>query len=215
MHSSRYPVALAMLSLLLAAPFSAAQTQADDYRFALTPYGGYRFGGEFQQVDTDATAELDDSPSFGLILSGRDSNNTNWEVLFSRQSTDVDTTDVPGVGPSTDLDMTFLQLGGTYEFDGDVARPFIAATFGGARFEPNADGLDDDTFWAFTFGTGLHFRPNERLGFRLEARAWGTVLDSDSKILCVSGPAVSNCSFAIKGDVLWQVETFAGVTFRF
>lgn len=215
MHRSRYAVALVALTLLLALPRSDAAAQADEYRFALTPYGGYRFGGEFHQVDTDAVAELDDSASFGLILSGRDSNNTNWEVLYSRQSTDVDTTDVPGVGPSTGLDISFLQLGGTYEFEGDVARPYIAATFGGARFEPDADGLDDDTFWAFSIGTGLHFRPNERVGFRLEARAWGTVLDSDSKMLCVSGPAAAGCSFAIEGDVLWQLETFAGVTFRF
>jgi len=214
MFTTRYPVAMLMLSLAAALPWSDAQAQADEYRFALTPYGGYRFGGEFRQIDTDAVAELDESASFGLIFSGRESSNTNWEVMYTNQSTSVDTTEVPGVGPSTDLDIRFLQLGGTYEFDGNVARPYVAATFGGARFEP--DGLDDDTFWAFTFGTGLHFRPTERIGIRLEARAWATVLDSDSKLLCVSAPpAGAGCGFSIEGDVMWQIETFAGVTFRF
>ncbi len=99
--------------------------------------------------------------------------------------------------------------------DGELARPYLAATLGGTYISPDAEGLKSDTFWSFSIGTGLQVFPAKHLGLRLEARAWGTLLSSSSSLFCSSGPDGGACAIAVSGEMLWQVETFAGVVFRF
>ena len=200
--------------LLFAAPLTSF-AQSSPGNFEITPYGGYRFGGTFEDEDLDASAELDDDASFGLILNLRESGNTQWEVIYSRQSTAADVSDFTFASPSIDLDLQSLQLGGTYMGDGELARPYLAATLGGTHITPDAAGLKSDTFWSFSVGTGLQVFPTRNLGLRLEARAWGTLLSSNSSLFCSSGPQGGLCAIAVSGDMLWQIETFAGVVLRF
>ncbi len=200
--------------LLLAAPLiSFAQTSPGN--FEITPYGGFRFGGTFEDEDLDASAELDDDASFGLILNLRESGNTQWELIYARQSTAADVTDFTFSSASINLDLQSVQLGGTYMGDGELARPYLAATLGGTHISPDAAGLKSDTFWSFSVGTGLQVFPTHNLGLRLEARAWGTLLSSNSSLFCSSGPQGGLCAIAVSGDMLWQIETFAGLVFRF
>ena len=57
--------------------------------------------------------------------------------------------------------------------------------------------------------------PAARIGIRLEARAWGTLMQSDTDIFCRTGPEQNLCAVRVDGKVLGQVETIAGVVFRF
>ena len=88
-------------------------------------------------------------------------------------------------------------------------RPYLAATLGAARITPRLSGLGDDSFWSFSIGTGLQIRPTARFGIRLEARAWGTLIDSDTRLFCRSGVQVAGCAIRLDGRVLWQIETFS------
>jgi hypothetical protein len=205
----------ALLLAALAAPQAAGAAEQDDYDFEATAFGGYRFGGDFEAEEGEGTIELDDRGSFGFILNGEDSTRTQWEVYYSRQATDADTSDVPDLPATIDVDVQNVLLGGTYQWDGELARPFMSAGVGGTYIAPDASGLDSDTFWAFSIGTGLQFFEGRRWGLRLEARGVGTLVDSESKIFCASGAAGGACAFQLKGRVFWQLETFAGVTFRF
>jgi opacity protein-like surface antigen len=204
-------------AIVLPALLLAVEAMADDHQFGyeITPFAGYRFGGEFQEDGGPDTVEVDDGGSFGLILNGPDSSETQWEILYSYQAAQADTTAVPGIGASNDLDIHYFQLGGTYQWDGRVARPFLSAGVGGTHVNPDAGALESDTFWSFSIGTGLQFRPGERWGVRLEARAFATLTDSDSRLFCQSGIEGGQCAFLIDGDVFWQVEAFAGLIFRF
>lgn len=205
-----------LCALLLAGASAADDARADapEYRFELTPILGYRFGGEFDEVEGETTIELDDASSFGLILNGRDEANTQWEVYYSRQATSADTVNVPGLASETDVDIHYLLLGGTYRGSGERIKPFLSAGIGGTHISPDTSALENETFWSFSVGTGLQLYASERWALRLEARGIGTLLDTDSDLFCVSdGGAV--CAFRIEGRVLWQLETFAGVTFRF
>ena len=86
------------------------------------------------------------------------------------------------------------------------------------RFEQRRQcyGVDvPDTFFSGSIGVGMMFRPTEQIGFRVEARAYGTLLSSSSKIFCSTGPDLNICAVQVDGDLLSQVETFAGITFRF
>lgn len=207
----RIPLAGTVVLLALAAPAAVAEP----LRFELTPYGGYAFGGTFEDEETAIEIDVDDDASFGLIFNFNNSANTQYEVIYARQGTTADTSTVASLPPAVDLDIEHLQIGGTYLGAGERARPYLAMTLGGSRFSPGFPAGDADTFWSFSIGAGWTFRPSERLGLRLEARAWGTFIDTDSSLFCESGPELALCAIALDGTVFWQVETFAGVVFRF
>ena len=204
---------VAVLVAMFAAP--TAYAQQNDFKFELTPFAGFSAGGEFEDSTTTASLELDDSAAFGLILNIDESANTQWEILYSLQTTEADTTGLPISGAPLDIDVHYIQGGGTYLFDGNAARPFLAATIGASHFEPGLSGVDSETFFAFSIGTGLQIRPNERFGIRLEARGYGTLLNSESDLFCQSGPAGAMCAVRVEGNLLWQWHAFAGFTFRF
>ena len=202
---------LAAAGLLAAGPSAAEVTP---YRVALTPYFGYRIGGEFDDDDTNDELDLDDGASVGLILNAPFDDRTEWEVFYGRQETDIDEATV-AVDPNLDIVIEYLQIGGTYVGDGETARPYLAATIGGARIEPDGAGYDSDTYFAFGIGGGLQVFPESRVGVRLEGRLFGSLIDSDSGVFCQSGPGGSRCLIRSSGDVFWQWDMFAGVTVRF
>ena len=203
-------------ALLLALSGAAfAQSVPSPGTFEVTPIGGFRFGGSFEDIDQGLSADVDDDASVGLILNLRESGNTQWELIYSRQDTAIDTTEFSFSEPTLDADFQSLQIGGTYMGEGIRARPYVAATVGGTHVSPGLPGLVSDSFWSFSIGGGLQLFPQSRVGVRLEARAWGTLLDSSSDLFCQSGSQGGVCAVTVDGDLLWQFETFAGVVFRF
>ena len=204
---------LSICLALLAVP--AAQAQDDVFKFELTPFAGFATGGDFEDTITGDSLTLDDSASFGLILNIRESADTQWEILYSRQATEADTTGLPISGAPLDIDVHYIHGGGTYLFEGNNVRPFLAATIGATHFEPGRTGVDSETFFSFSIGTGLHIRQNDRFGIRLEARGYGTLFESDSDLFCQSGPTGTICAIRVDGNVLWQFQATAGFVFRF
>jgi len=212
-----HAVFAAVLAVLVYACAGSAAAQEQAYAFELAPYGGYRFGGTFAAADSGTSIELDDSASFGLIFNARHSPDTQWEALYAHQETTADTAGLGlGLGGADlDLGIDYLHGGGTYLFDSAWGRPFLSATVGMTRIDVQNAGFDDDVFFSFSMGLGVQFRPTERLGLRLEARGFGTLVDSDTDIFCRTGPDENVCAVRIDGDVMWQMEAIAGVVFRF
>jgi hypothetical protein len=202
-------------ALLCLCLVSTAQAQDDKFNFELTPFGGYRFGGTFEVEDSSDSYDFNDSSSFGLILGIPHSSNTQFEILYSKQSTEAEFSGATPNDPVIDIDLQVLQLGGTYQFDGDKVVPYIAATLGATNARVSSTGSANDTFWSGSFGLGVLISPNSRVGLRLEARAYGTFTNSSTSLLCESGPNIAGCAIRIEGDMLTQIETFAGVVFRF
>lgn len=184
-------------------------------RFEITPFAGYRLGGTFEDDETGDELKLEDSSSFGMSLNMRAEANTQYELTYSHQATDIDVSDVLPGASDLDIDLDYLQIGGTYLWDGNVARPFLVATIGIAHLDPDASDLDSETYFAFSVGGGWKVFPTRRLGLRLEGRFYGTVLESDSAVFCRSGPEGTGCLLRTSGELLWQWEMFAGVSFRF
>src|SRR5215470_11457810 len=122
----------------------SAAADGHDPRFELTPYLGYRIGGEFHQQDGSATYKLDEGNSAGLIFNivARDVN-TQWQLLYGQQRTNLATQTVLAPSGRLGLDVEYFQFGGTYLFDdyGDDARPFIALTAGVTHFGPTLAGV--------------------------------------------------------------------------
>lgn len=202
-----------LLAGLAIATSGAARAEVTPYHVSVTPFIGYRTGGEFKDENTDNKVELGDASSFGLILNGPASDTTEWEVLYSHQSAGIQSSTV-ALDPGLDIDITYYQLGGTYVFEGPHFRPFIAAGIGASHFSPDQSQYNSDTYFAFSIGGGAHVFPTSRVGLRLEGRFFGSVIDSDSAIFCVSNGGAT-CSIHASGDILWQFEAFAGLTARF
>jgi opacity protein-like surface antigen len=204
---------LTLVILLVLAVPALAQEQSFD--FEITPFGAYRYGGRFEDAGSSLSIELDDGESYGLILNARHSPTTQWEILYSHQQTDANTAGLGLSEPILDIDVDYLHAGGTYLWDGDKARPFLAATLGVTQVDIGNAGYDSDSFFSFSLGLGLQLSPSNRLGMRLEARGYGTLLDADSDLFCEFGPSNNICAVRIDGTIMWQVEAIAGIVFRF
>ena len=186
--------------------------------FEITPFAGYRMGGQIDAEDSATDIRLDDAGSVGLLLNGHYRDNTQWELHYSNQATRARITDgASGEESSLDFDTYMLQLGGTYLFDGETVVPYLAFTLGGTHVRTRGADSEDDTFFSGSIGLGLRIWPESRVGLRVEARAYGTLVDSKSDIFCVSAPAdeVAGCAVRLAGDLASQVEVFAGITVRF
>jgi hypothetical protein len=203
----------------------SAAAQGPPFRFEITPYAGYRVGGEFEAQSDPDTAdangrgfELHEGNAEGLILDIRTSaGNSQWEVLYAHQSTEVETQTSFVGGPALDIDVSHLQFGGTYfpESNSDAIAPFIALTAGLARFEPDLDGVKAENYFSWSLGGGVQLRADRRIGIRLEARVFGSLIDDDSALFCVVSPEVNSCALFVEGDQLYQVEARVGLVARF
>jgi len=202
----------ALFPLLLLFP---ALLQAQEATTEITAFGAYRFGGTFEEDESDASYELNDSPSFGLILNFRHKDPTQWEIFYSQQQTEAEFSGATGNDPEVDIDLHVLQLGGTYQWEGEVARPYLAFTLGGTHVRTSSAESKSDTFFSGSIGVGMKFLPTSRVGIRVEARAYGTLVSSSTDLFCSTGPDANICAIRLEGKMLSQVETFAGITVRF
>jgi hypothetical protein len=203
---------LAITSVSYASPAAAQEQQL---KFELTPFAAYRFGGSFDDDDTGDEFDLEDSNALGVIFNILANPNGQYEILYARQDTEVDTEGTAANQPFVDLDVEYLQFGGTYLFDGDKVRPFIAMTFGLSHFEPQFADLDSENYFSASFGGGIKFHATETLGVRLEGRVFTTFLDSDSSIFCSSTFGAGECLVRASGSSLTQWEARAGLILRF
>ncbi len=203
---------LLIFCLVCSAPALSGEPPA---RFEVTPYVAYMLGGTFTDSDTDDEVELDGSGSFGLALNMRADANTEWELSYSQQNTKFDVGSLAVTDSDLDVTVRYLQFGGTYLWEGDLARPFLVATVGLSHFDPDSSEFDSDTYFAFSIGGGVKLWPKKRFGLRLGGRFYGSVIDSDTSLLCRSGPEGSGCLIASKGEMLWQWEMMAGAIVRF
>lgn len=183
-------------------------------RFEVTPFAGYRVGGTFSDNDTDVEIELDQGGGFGISLNVLAQANTQYEVSFSHQDTSFDVGSPAPATSNLDVAVDYLQFGGTYLWDGRLARPYLVATVGLARLDPDDAALDAETYFAFSIGGGWKLWPTERFGLRLEGRFYGSFVDSDTKLFCVSSGGAT-CLIRSDGDLLWQWEMNAGASWRF
>ena len=217
MHQSTFSgrifsgVAAAAATLCLSVPAQAADESPEYNNFEITPFVGYLAGGEFEDPVDSSDRDLDAGNDFGIIMDAAADWWRHYEMLYVRNSTTVD-----GVEPF-DMDVEYLQFGGTVSYpDTEYTHviPYFGMTIGAARFSPDGSGLDDETKFAATIGGGLRIPINERFGVRLDLRAFGTVLNSESDIFCVSSAGLT-CRVKAKGDFFLQYAANLGVTIGF
>lgn len=189
-----------MLCFSLAA-WVCGQARAGDWE--ITPFLGYQFGGDFEEVETGTDFELEQDLSFGLIADFDLDPENQVELYFGRQETELTADGGEGL---FDVDVNYLHIGGVHLWDQSKLKPFIVGTLGLTHF----DFDKSDTRFSLALGGGVKVMPNERFGFRFEGRGFATFVDSSWAAVCGEG-----CRVYYESDVFLQFQVSAGVVFRF
>ncbi len=175
----------------------------------LTPFAGYRLGGDVTDEESDTGQNFDESASYGFILNIQDKENTQYEFLYSRQSSRLDISSA-GSFNSLGLDIYYFQLGGSYLFEGKASRPYLSFTMGAAYLDPE-QGYDSSTEFSYSLGGGMRWYLMDNMGLRFDVRTYGIVTDSASHIFCRDG----RCVASYRGSGMNQIEASLGLILRF
>lgn len=210
---------LALLFLVLVATGAEAQVRTTP-TFKLAPYAAFFLEGNFDDGEFDGDDFLDDlsldeGEGLGLALDIRLSDSLYLELSYSEQETTLEIDEFFSSSTDlVDLDVQYLHVGLQWQWTGGQVQPFLTGSIGATRLSPTAANLDfedDETRPSAAIGGGLEILFGERIGLRLHARALGTFIDSDEDVFCNR----FGCYSYDDSETLFQVETGAGLVFRF
>lgn len=196
-------------ALLVCSVLASGLTHAQDEppAFEITPLIGYRSGGDFD-ADGGANPNIEPSASFGLILGYATDSETHYELLYTRQQSEIESTD------GFDLDVEHLHIGGTATFEGGQRFiPFISGGLGGTRLSPQSG--DDVTRFSGSLALGATAAFSEHIRLRLEVRGYLVSMDGNAGLFCASAAAGGTCLVRAAGDTMFQYEFLAGLGFAF
>jgi hypothetical protein len=179
----------------------------------VTPFGGYRFGGDFFELLTGQPLDIDGSPSVGIIVDVPTGGGYFVEGLFTHQSADVFVPTLPLLAPVRwRLTVDHWQVGGLQEFDYGYAsaRPFLTGTVGLTRY--GGEG-DDEIRFAVSAGGGVKLFASRNVGVRLSGNLSATFVETDARIFACSGFS-GTCLIGFNARIVWQAEFTAGLIIR-
>jgi hypothetical protein len=206
-------LSLGCLTGLLAGPATAADpAQETSNTVEITPFLGTMGGGKFEDPTDGSDRDLDGGTNWGVFVDiSAGSPERQYEMFYTQQGTTV-----KGAEPF-DMDVQYLHIGGIVNFtDVSPVVPYFGMTVGATRFGPNAGGLDDETKVSFSAGGGLKYLFSDHFGLRFDARAYLTLLDTDSDIFCVSAPeSGAGCRISAASDTFLQYSATLGFVAAF
>jgi hypothetical protein len=205
------PRLLGALALLFAASAATAEPLP---AFQVGLNGGYRMGGSFEDQDSGANRDLDESGSFAIALELRYGKGDDrfYQLWYSHQTTDVD----DGTGGTVDVDVEYLHIGGTLPFGGwERAQPYFAMGAGVTRFSASGPDADDRTKFSGSAALGLEVPLGRNAALRFEGRGYITFTDTDTSFFCASDNGEGVCRIVASGSTVFQGEMLAGILVRF
>jgi len=197
------------LATLTTLASSTAALSAERW-YELAPTVGLRGGADLHS-DIPATppAEADPSVAFGLTFDVGLSQDTWLETFFERQTLEFHAD--PAIFGTDRFDVTidYLQFGASYGPPRNGLRGFVTVSAGLTHF--GADGADVSSSVAFSgsIGGGFQVPVNDRLGFRLDVRGYGTLSGAELQVTC--GPG---CIVRFDGGGWYQMGARAGLAIR-
>lgn len=183
----------------------AVATRTEAQQIEITPFVGYQFGGELEEVDNDpVTRDLDQSPTWGLMADFSVTSLDQVEVYYSRQGTDLDRGTDSAVGVTID----HFQIGAIHQYAPNrPIHPYIGISLGASKFVVAGES---DTRFSGSLSAGVKMVVSDHLGFRFDGRVFGISTGSSpitcSDELCIGYPDTS---------IIWQYTINAGVMIHF
>lgn len=205
-----------LLTFALFAPaMCVAQVEARRPTFEIMPAIGYGVGGSLENSATDEKVDIEDGEVLALSLRMHHGGEQEWEVLYSRQATEIEAGSTSGGTPRVALDVEYLQFGGSYFPTRRDYAPYVVGGLGMTRFKPSGAGLGDSTDFSISLGLGMRFPLGEHLALRLEGRGFLTFVDTDTAFFCSSGASGGACLIRASGSTVLQFQALLGISATF
>jgi hypothetical protein len=203
-----------VVTLVLAGSLLSGSALAKEGTVEITPFVGYRFGGDLPDVESGGRMSIPEGMSYGLMLDFMVKEGGFIEVRYSVQKTELDATDTSlgsGQVKVTDLDVEHYFVGGTYQWETSTpALPFVSADVGGVRLD--APGYNPNTSFAFSLGGGVKLPLAKHFAMRFDGR-WVTArISGDTDLYCDSS---GFCLVTSEGTYFGQFEITGGLTMKF
>ena len=204
-----------MFACAATALLGSAAAWADKPTVEITPFVGYRMGGEFDvnnpPAGEDDSVDVGDSSSWGVDFGIYRDAVSFYEFLYSQQSTDLDSNQAGLKG--SDVKIEYYQLGGTllYPYDNWLV-PYLSLTIGATRFDVSGGGSSSETKFSGSLGGGVRVPVSDNFALTLGARGYLTAVDSDSQFICVGSGGSANCLIKSSGSAFFQGEATLGFT---
>jgi hypothetical protein len=203
---------LLLICLVLGSSVATAQ------KAEVTPFVGYRFGGNFYDNETGNEIDLKNSVSYGFTFDYALSDNILIEFLYSRQGTELSV--VGGESPVLELDVDYMHGGILFQGGSEGLKPYVVAGLGAARFNPKESESNSQSRFSIGLGAGVKGLFSERVGYRFEFRSIPTFIDkSQQNEFCPPSveplEGTSGCYTWTTANVFWQSQFTGGVTIAF
>ncbi len=158
---------------------------ADDGRmFEVSPFGGYRWGGEIEADNTpvfNVDGDVESAGSYGIRFNFYVWRNLQIELLASTQDTDL-VDDAGLFGQDTllsKIEVNYYHAGIIWQWENSRIKPYVGGTFGLARLEIETPRSNDERF-SGSIGGGAKMYFNDHLGVRFDGRFYWTSLDQQN-----------------------------------
>ena len=197
---------------LLAGLGGVAESHAGAWE--LTPFYGYRFGGDFNKIPNSEVTDIDikSSDVYGLTLGYAFNDNFELEGIWSRQDSDVTLSFQSRPSETSGITVDYYHVGGLL-LSGDnldTKRAFFSFSAGAVTFNP--DLASSETYFSWSIGGGGKFYFNDVIGIRLQGRFFPTYINSSRS---GSWCSIYGCYSTYSSNWITQTEFTVGLIFRF
>ncbi|WP_114326760.1 outer membrane beta-barrel protein [Candidatus Colwellia aromaticivorans] len=207
-------IQLQIFSLLCLLFISIAATADESSNVEITPFVGYRFGGDFDatnnEAETTTKIKLNEDTSYGFLLAWDYDKKRQGELLVSHYTSRFSQTINP-LASNNDLAITYAHIGGNVPISDGAVPFFVSGGLGLTHFSPNDNQLSNETRFSLNIGLSTKIPVSENVSLRFGGRVYATFFNSDSQIFCNE----NNCAISISSDLWVQSEVNAGITFSF
>ena len=193
--------------MLLLGGFTA---HAEAQTVEVSPFVGYRFGGDLYEVYTGAALDIDGAATVGGVVDLFVDRGVSFSFVYAHQDAMIETVD--SWGEASDfgrISIDHWHAGGTQEFGAGGVRPFLIGTIGLTRF--GAPG-DSEVRFSTAAGGGVKLMPTRHLGVRLDGRVYAVFMNGWTSAGVCGG---AGCLVGVDVSLIWQAEFTAGLVLSF
>ncbi|WP_371376830.1 hypothetical protein [Thalassotalea aquiviva] len=215
MHISRTQRFLGSVTILVALLLFSHQSLAQQPQQqspqvrSLSFFVGERSSDVFRDDHSDfANVDFYNDTNFGLIFSWPYDHYRDSSLLYSVSNTKFK----PAFdGINNHIGIHYLHLGGQVSLYHGLLPIKVTGGLGVTHFSPNETRLDSETKPSAHLGIGTELLLTNRLSFRVDARIYATLFNTDGAIFC----SANQCLIQTSSRVWYQGEFSAGITLRF
>ena len=176
----------------------------------ITPYVGYRAGGDVEDASSGSTVDVDESGTQGLIV-GWEMPGGEFEVIYSRQASELTAGGRVADDVLVDVEISQLLVSGKLILNPQLGG-YFGLIFGLTYFDFDGPEYEPDTRFAMGLEGGIDYPLTDRVGLRLGLRGLVTIADTDEGAFCRSS---TDCPVEASNNSFEQVELFSGLSIRF